>query len=289
MKKILVPVDFSEQSINAFRFSLDFAKRSGASITLLHVLALPVIHDSALMPVSAFRKPLLDDLAALVEKKFTRLIEAFNDNSVRVNTSTISGPIHASILNYLEAEECDIIIMGTKGASGIKEWTIGSNAERMVRTSPVPVISIKNYQPDHAIRNIVFPNTLETENQEALVTKVKALQNLFGATLHIVWVNTPALFKREQDVRQRLHAFADRFMLKDYTVNTFNFTDEEAGILEFANQVKGDLIAMGTHGLRGLAHFFSGSVAEDVVNHVKFPVWTYSANSAKSLSQAGRG
>jgi hypothetical protein len=72
-------------------------------------------------------------------------------------------------------------------------------------------------------------------------------------------------------------------MLKDYTINVFNYTDEESGIIEFTRQINGDLIAMGTHGLTGLAHLITGSVAEDVVNHVPFPVWTYCTKSARTL------
>jgi nucleotide-binding universal stress UspA family protein len=165
--------------------------------------------------------------------------------------------------------------MGTKGASGLREWMIGSNTEKMVRTSPVPVIAIKHFRPGQHIRHIVFPNSLDTENQEDLIMKVKALQDFFQAKLHIIWINTPAVFRPDDDARRKLKAFAERFMLTNYTINVFNYSDEESGIVEFANQVKGDLIAMGTHGLTGIAHYISGSLAEDVVNHVQYPVWTY--------------
>jgi hypothetical protein len=65
-------------------------------------------------------------------------------------------------------------------------------------------------------------------------------------------------------------------MLKDYTINIFNHTDEETGIMEFAKSIKGDLIAMGTHGRKGISHLLNGSLAEDVVNHYRGLVWTYS-------------
>jgi hypothetical protein len=65
-------------------------------------------------------------------------------------------------------------------------------------------------------------------------------------------------------------------MLRDYTISIFNQTDVERGIVEFANSIKGDLIAMGTHSRRGISHLINGSLAEDVVNHYKGLVWTYS-------------
>jgi nucleotide-binding universal stress UspA family protein len=63
--------------------------------------------------------------------------------------------------------------------------------------------------------------------------------------------------------------------LKDYSINVVGHTDEEGGILEFSKQVKGDLIAIGTHGRQGISHFVHGSIAEDVVNHASGLVWTY--------------
>jgi K+-sensing histidine kinase KdpD len=106
--------------------------------------------------------------------------------------------------------------------------------------------------------------------------KVKALQNFFKARLHVVWINTPLNFTSDTVTHSRLEAFAKRFMLKDYTINVFNHTDGEQGILEFARSVDGDLIAMGTHGRVGISHFIYGSLAETVVNHNKGLVWTYS-------------
>jgi nucleotide-binding universal stress UspA family protein len=137
------------------------------------------------------------------------------------------------------------------------------------------VLVIKEYFKD-LIKNIVFPNTLDTKNQEDLVMKVKALQHFLKAHLHIVWINTPLNFANDTFTRERLETFAKRFMLKDYTTSVFNHTDEEQGILEFSNSVKGDLIAMGTHGRKGIDHLVNGSIAENIVNHNKGLVWTYS-------------
>jgi K+-sensing histidine kinase KdpD len=104
---------------------------------------------------------------------------------------------------------------------------------------------------------------------------VKALQNFFKAHLHIVWINTPTTFTSDKVTNDRLQKFVKRFMFKDFTIHVFNHTDEEQGILQFSNQIGGNLIAMGTHGRKGLAHVLSGSLAEDVANHTENMVWTY--------------
>ena len=207
----------------------------------------------------------------------------FNSDGVDVRVEVIiSSRIHPTIVERLKKEDADLVVMGTKGSSGVREWMIGSKIEKVVRNSPIPVISVKQYVPGKSIRNIVFPHSLDFENEEALIMKVKALQDLFHARLHIIWVNTPALFRPESEARRQLLEFAERFTLNDFTINVFNHVNEEAGILEFTKQINGDLIAMGTHGLNGFAHLICGSIAEDVVNHVDCLVWTYSTRSVTS-------
>ena len=275
MKKILVPCDFSKPAINAYRFALDIAAQSKGTIHLLNVIELPVMHDTVLMPVLNFEEQLLKDLRENAEGRFKKITDKYNAEGVKVITTVQFGAVSRMIQDYITDKSVDLVTMGSHGASGLREFFIGSNAEKMVRNSPVPVLVIKDYYKG-PIKNIVFPNTLDTENQEDLVMKVKALQNFFKAHLHIVWINTPLNFTSDNVTKERLQAFTKRFLLKDYTISVFNSTDEEQGVIQFSNSIKGDLIAMGTHGRRGVSHLINGSLAEDVVNHNKGLVWTYS-------------
>jgi K+-sensing histidine kinase KdpD len=207
---------------------------------------------------------------------------------VKVKTEVVFGPTSRTILDYARDHAIDLIAMGSHGASGLRELFIGSNAEKIVRHSPVPVLVLKDYYKG-SMKNIVFPNTLETEHQEDLMMNVKALQDFFHARLHILWVNTPTNFFRDSITRERLEAFAKRFMLKNYTINIYNDLYEEDGIIRFAGQIKADLIAMGTHGRKGLGHLLAGSLAEDVVNHTKNMIWTYSLKNEASYAKATKG
>jgi len=275
MKKILVPCDFSEQAVNAFRFAIDVAEQSNGEVHMINVVEIPVVHDSVLMPVMTYEEVLFKELRDKAEKQFKKLKDKYSANK-KVVSHVIFGPVYNMLLDYIDENSIDLVIMGTKGASGVREILIGSNAEKIVRKSPVPVIAIKKYIKSATIKNIVFPNSLDTEKQENLVTRVKALQHFFKAVVHIVWINTPSNFTRDTITFKRLNAFAKRFMIKDFTLNVFNDPYEEAGVVNFAKDINADMIAMGTHGRRGIAHFMSGSVAEDVVNHVECPIWTFS-------------
>jgi len=275
MKKLIVPCDFSGQAINAFRFALDIAMQSKGEVHLVNVIELPVMHDTVLMPVLTFEETLLKELKQKAESQFDKIKTKYGSDEVKVKSKVLFGATSRMILEYINDQKIDLVIMGTHGASGVREYLIGSNAERIVRRSPVPVLAVKKYVKASTIRTIVFPNTLDTENQEDLVMKVKALQNFFKAKIHIVWINTPANFTRDNITLKRLNAFVKRFMFKDFTIHVYNDPFEETGIINFVHELKADMIVMGTHGRKGLTHILSGSVAEDVVNHIDCPIWTY--------------
>jgi nucleotide-binding universal stress UspA family protein len=275
MKKILVPFDFSKPAISALRFASDFAERSKGKIKLVHVIELPVLHNTLLMPTLNFEKELLKELRDKAANRFEKIIRKYGRKSVQVSSEVLFGTPSNTLLNLIKAEEFDLVIMGSHGASGLREHVIGSNAEKMIRRSPVPVLATKKYRK-RAIKNIVFPNALETKSQTVLVEKIKALQDFFQARLHVVWINTPVNFTSDVLTQQKLEAFAKHYGLKRYTLNVFNHPNEEDGIIRFNEFLGGDLIVMGTHGRKGFTRFINGSVAEDVANHADSPIWTCS-------------
>ncbi len=275
MKKILVPCDFSDSSVQAFKFAVEIANKSEGEILLLNIIELPVMHDTVLMPTLSFEEAFLKDMKANAEKNFSKMIAKWAKEGPRVTSYIEYGPATHGILQFSKEKKADLLVMGTKGATGLKEYFVGSNTEKIVRFSQVPVIAVKKSVKASSIKNIVFPNTLEESKvQDDLILKVKALQTFFKAKLHILYVNTPANFKRDKMTHAQMAEFAKRFMLKDYTVNVCNATDQEMGVTDFVNEIGADMVAMATHGRRGIDHLMSGSVAEDIVNHINCPIWT---------------
>ena len=273
MKKILVPCDFSDPAIQAFRFAVEIANQSKGEIILLNVVELPVMHDTVLMPTLNFEMEFLKDMKANAEKNFSKMKTKWASDGPKVSSFIEHGPIMTTIGHIAEKKKVDLIVMGTKGASGLKEFFVGSNTEKIVRKSTVPVIAVKKFAKASSIKNIVFPNTLG-KDQEDLTMKVKALQEFFKAKLHILYVNTPANFQDDKSIKRHLKEFVDRFMIKNFTLNVFNDLEQESGMIHFAHEVRADMIAMATHGRRGLNHLMMGSIAEDIVNHIDCPIWT---------------
>ncbi|MEQ8364158.1 MAG: universal stress protein [Cyclobacteriaceae bacterium] len=274
MKRILVPCDFSDSAVQAFKFAVEVANQSKGEVLLLNVVELPVIHENVMMPTFSFEDTFLKEMKERADKDFNKMKTKWAKEGPKVSTFVEYGAPTPTISHFVEKNKVDLIVMGTKGASGLKEFFVGSNTEKIVRWSPVPVIAIKQSVKASSIKNIVFPSTLH-DDEEELTMRVKALQAFFKAKLHVVNINTPANFRTDVVTRKQMKDFAKRFMLKDYTLNVYNDLNEELGVANFIKEVKGDMVAMSTHGRKGLNHLMSGSIAEDVVNHIECPIWTW--------------
>jgi nucleotide-binding universal stress UspA family protein len=278
MKKIVVPCDFSEPSVEAFKFAIDIASHSGGKVTVLKVIDLPIVVYGASidMPAYNFSPTLLKELEEDAEKSYKKMLQKFGKGIANCNFSVVQGPTSAMIRDFIEEKKFDLVVMGTKGASGMEEFFVGSNTEKIVRFSKVPVFAIHKAIPITSIKDIVFPTSLHLD-QSDFIKKLKLLQDFFKARLHILYLNTPYNFIRDNELKE----YARHFKFTNFTLNLRQDHYEPDGITSFAKEIKADVLAMATHGRKGLSHFISGSITEDVVNHVTCPIWTYSLKRNK--------
>ncbi len=274
MKKILVPVDFSVPSMEAVKFAINVALKSKGEVRLVHIVELPVMYDSTLMPALSFEEAFYNDMKKKAEKGFDKIRAKWADTGLKISSSVEFGNFSTKLLAVADAWSAEVIIMGTHGTSGLRDIFIGSNTEKIVRQASMPVIAIRKSIKLEDIKDIVYAIS-STEENEDLMEQVKRIQDFLKAQLHLVFINTPAIFRKDAQTLPELKAFAKRFMLKNFTINIYNDLSEEEGLKNFAESKKAGLIAMSTHGRKGLAHLLSGSLAEDVVNHIACPVWTY--------------
>ncbi len=278
MKAILVPTDFSEQADYALDTAYQLALKSKAEIWLTHVLELPGT-DNEFVTTTRLGHPLpVDWLRKAKEEADAQLQEIIRKKdleSVPVKYHVKVGNPYRSISRELLTEEVDLIVMGSKGASGMKEILVGSNAERMVRFARCPVLIVKEKADLSATRNIIYATALR-DDEHRVIRELKKFQQLFNAQLHILKVNTMANFLDDPFVYAKLREFAQNHDLQNYTIHTYSDQSEEAGIIHFAEEINADIIALATHSRRGIVHLLSGSMAEDVVNHAKRPIWTMS-------------
>jgi len=276
MKNILVPTDFSEQAENALEVAYHIAKKANSELTLLHVIedtTVTSVHYTADMELSNMENKLF--MVRMVEKA-KRDISALNDKygDIEIKTQIRIGNPYHNIKDYISESEVDFIVMGTKGSTGLEEFLIGSNAEKVVRHAKCPVLTIHKKAEKFDFKDIVYATGLELKD-EYCIRILKQIQDAYGAKIHLVRVNTPNNFESDRTSLPALKKVAEKCGLSNYDVHVFNEASEEEGIIYFAEYIKADMIAMATHGRTGLAHLLTGSIAEDVVNHAKRPVLTY--------------
>ena len=278
MKRILVPTDFSEEARNAFEVAVAIARRTGAAIKLLHVVETPYVPDFSVTgdinAPSGMQQVYVLQLLEATKAQMNKLIGAVPHDGVEVVQEVdVDKPIN-KIKRTIQEDAVDLVVMGSKGSSGLDEFLIGSNTEKVVRTADCPVLTVKNRQPEFDVREIVLASDFKREAGQAM-QRFKAFQELFGARLHLVYINTPGAFESSGNLYRKLEDMAKRYGLQNYSINIYNDTVEEDGILHFAQDIRADLIMMATHGRTGFSHLLSGSIAEDLVNHTTIPVLTF--------------
>ena len=271
MKRILVPTDFSEQADNALKVAVKLAKTYNSEIFVLHSMNVPLqlatSSDSGSLPESLF-------FIKLAEKNFGELrVKEFLDGIV-INETIGRNEIYEDIKDNCEEFNIDLIVMGSNGASGFKEMFVGSNAEKVVRTSDIPVLVIKNEHANFDVDNFVFASDFKDDNKETYRQAVD-FATAFDAKIHLLMVNTPNNFSNTTNAEKRIQEFIQDYPFANYTMNVYNDESVEKGILNFSREIDADLIGISTHGRQGIAHFFNGSISEDLVNHANRPVITF--------------
>lgn len=272
MKRILVPTDFSKQAENALRVAAILARKHNAEIYLLHLIEIPT-HYSDLgnsheeIPEAIF-------FMKLAHKKFEELLSSDFLEGIAVYETVKTDISFNEIKDACTAYDVDLIVMGSHGATGLKEMFVGSNAEKVVRTSEVPVLVIKNRHDAFEISNFVFASDFTNDNKETYKQAVKFLES-FGSKIHLLMVNTANDFLTTHEAQARIKDFISGETYDNITINILNDNTVERGILNFSQDINADLIGLSTHGRQGIAHFLNGSISEDLVNHAKRPVITF--------------
>ncbi len=272
MKKILVPTDFSNQSLNAIKAAIILARKSSAEITLLHILDLPnqgsdSIHTGSKAPEVIFFK----DSA---EQKLNNLAHDPIFEGLKINTSLILAKTYQGVLKACETNQCDLIIMGSHGTSGVTEYFLGSNTEKVVRYSKIPVLVIKGEVSDFKITNFVFASDF-SEGAKKPFLKAIEFSKILDSTLTLLMVNTPNNFKPTYVAEQILENFLENINQEEYNLEIYNDLDIESGVRNFSKKSNANLIGIATHGRTGLSHFLNGSISEDLVNKVNCSVLVF--------------
>lgn len=274
MKKILVPIDFSKEAMFACKVAAAIAKKSKSEIILLHMLEIP---SEAIDPAGGSNlQGGAQNIYYLkgIHKKFEEFMEEPFFKGIKVTESVIFHKAFKGVIDESKKNNVDLIVMGSQGATGLKEMLVGSNTEKVVRLSDIPVLVIKQDIENFELNNLIFASDFGEESY-ASFNKVKEFAATFNAKLHLLFVNTIHNFESTQACEEKLEKFVEKVDLTNYTINIHSDSSIEEGILNFGKHIEADAIAIYTHGRSGLSQLFNESISKELANHALRPVVTF--------------
>jgi len=262
----------SEYSENALYVAASVARKVNADLHLVHTLNMA---DSMLLDGEDDAIKAAPYIKAM-ENKFAEYIKKSFLDGLKVNYSVRQKSVHQEIKEVIDEVDANLIVMGSHGASGLQEFFIGTNTQKVVRNSKIPVMVIKSKMEGFNIDKSVFACDFTPENLNSY-KQAKTLFDKLEIQMKLIYVNTPDNFKSTTKINERINAF---FELAEETdnqpkVEIFSDFNVEDGIMEYCKQENASFIGIPTHGRKGLSHIFTGSIGEHIVNHSKYPVITF--------------
>lgn len=274
MKTILIPIDFTSTSSKALEIGATIAKRISAKIILTHMAG---IEEGLLTRATNFEKTMYH--TKLAEKQYSELLEQPFLDDILVGPVLQKKLDFASINNFAKEIDASLVVMGSQGSSGLKEVFKGSNAEKVIRSSEIPVLIVKENDLVFAPARLIFASNFDEEAISAYY-KIIEIATLLSVQIELLFVNLPNdYFISTKKMDEKLLCFFNKVNHPNpvnaiKTVNRVADYSVEQGILNFASLSGADIIAIPTHGRKGLSHFLNGSIGEDIANHSSLPVLT---------------
>lgn len=277
MKRILVPTDFSEIAAYALKYAANLAGNSNAEIVALYMINR---EDAFLSRKEAMELYENIDYHKRINESFDNFLDHDYLEGIKVSTE-IRRQVDFEKIGDLTSElDVDLIVIGTHGAQGLGGMLIGSNTEKVVRTAEVPVLVVKNTQSYFKLEKVIMACDFNLDMKDAY-KKARTFLKDNSMDYDLVYINTPEDFMSTTMVDAEVKKFYEALDMPDSEildeVKIFNDYNIEAGIFNYANKVKADLIVLLTHGRKGLARLIYSSYGEKMANHSDIPVLTIKA------------
>lgn len=270
MKTIIVPTDFSPTATNAMHYAIQMAKQIGAHILLVHVYQVPVSYTDApivLVSVEELRKSAEARMQKLKEE-----VEHLVHKEQKVYTETILGNVVDELENLCKKIKPFVVVMGTKGATGLERVLFGSNTLQAIRHLSWPVICVppgKKYGT--GIKKIGFACDYEKVVRSTPAPLIKSLVKTFGAELHVLNIN-PDGKKRSEEMPEQ--SILLQTLLGDLKpeFHFIQYNDVEDGINDFAIRNELDLVITIPKKHSLVERIFRETSSKQLIQHSNVPI-----------------
>lgn len=273
--RILIPTDLSRQADYAYATAQALFSSSVPEIHLLSVLTVTpdmlfdergeLVQDGLvdLASMESQRKELEESLASWVKGKA-------NIVATRVKL----GRLNNDLIQYIGENAIDMVIMGTEGATGFKEFVSGSHAAQFAMRSPVPVLSVKAPLHSEHIDKVVLAGDFR-DPQMVEIGIIKDIIRSRSAKVLMLKVNTPGDFETNHTVTARMKEFAELNEIENPEFHIYCDHAVEKGIASFSEEQAVDIIVIGTQQRSGLGRMIKRSISYELINHLSQAVITF--------------
>ncbi|MFM9946183.1 MAG: universal stress protein [Bacteroidia bacterium] len=263
MKKILVPTDFSPISDNALEFACQIALQTKSEIFLLTIQSLPA-NDDASMAIELI-ETIENSGKEKLKLKEEELVETFK--GLKISTHFAFGIPSLSIKEFLETKDYDLVVMGTKGATGVDKFLFGSVAESVSKHSPCPVIIVHENNKYKPVKHIAVPIDINYKFFEShkLVERIVEYAELFKADLNWFYINTD-----KKDIQNDIHLTLDDG--HKINIETLQGETVEKGISSYCQSHPIDLLIILKRDYSFVQQLFQRNIFAEVLHHQSLPV-----------------
>lgn len=269
---ILIPIDFSPVSRQAFLMADILSQKFTVKIHLLHVIEAsesiisgnPDLAEA--IDVSAFKKKKEE---ALIQ--FNSLNNEGRNLESHIKIGLLTDQIHLAEIEF----GADLVIMGTKGADGFMELISGSEAQHVVRYLDVPVITIRPGTPVTEFKNILLVADFEHSGKDIQINLIKNIAETFGSTIHLLQILKEGDERYVDQIQAQMRFFAEQHHIERFEMHLYRDHQITKGVSNFNKEAEMDLVCIKTHGRKGISHLLFGSIAERLVNHCQKPLLTF--------------
>lgn len=270
--KILIPTDFSEQADFAWLMVERMQEKIQTDIHFVHVSDMPgtvtISADGQIETCGEIDVNYVLEQKEIVQNKLESLGSMEESN---ISTHLLVGKVTDSIVDFIKANHFDLIVMGTKGAWGLKEKLSGSETQMVARRSGVPVLSIMCDRSREDLHNILLVHNFSEPANEDLQVLQQFIQ-AFQPKLHLLQICHENVETEREAIESNMKIFAELNHLANYECHLIQNADVEAGVVQFNELNNIDLVCIGTHGINS---WFHSSAAEKLINHLYKPVITF--------------
>ncbi|MDO9552842.1 universal stress protein [Rhodonellum sp.] len=269
-KKILVPTDFSDCANAAVTYAFHLAKKTESELIFLHTMITPV-NWSKLTKEQELLFPETKSKISEAKEKLKELIKKANEEGLTAKKLLIYSDGKERIEKFVESENANLVVMGSHGQYGFREHILGTNTYGMIRKAKVPVIIVKESNTKLNLDTLVISTNFKEESGPSF-SDLERLAEFLKLKLKILFVNTPTYFMETNDILKIGESFLSTFSSYQHDIHIQDAFKEERGIIQFAEKVNADAIAIITHGRSDLMQYFSPSITENLITMIDLPI-----------------